>query len=237
MEDNNSLTIIESIDSRKVETVLQKINAFQQTVAKLLKQDSDYGIIPGTKRPTLLKPGGEKIAMLMGLTQEYKIVDSTRDFEKGFFQYQVSCRLKKGEVILTEGLGSANTREPKNIKLDPWGQDNTILKMAKKRAFIDAILMVASLSEIFTQDIGDDLEGHSVADQPKINVAHDSEELITPAQAKRMYAISGGNAELCKAILQAYGYSKSDQVKKVDYERLCTEIKAEADMLRAEREQ
>ena len=32
---------------------------------------------------------------------------------------------------------------------------NTILKMAKKRAFVDAILQVASLSEIFTQDLED----------------------------------------------------------------------------------
>ena len=32
---------------------------------------------------------------------------------------------------------------------------NTILKMAKKRAFVDAILQVASLSEMFTQDIED----------------------------------------------------------------------------------
>ena len=37
---------------------------------------------------------------------------------------------------------------------------NTILKMAKKRAFVDAILQVASLSEMFTQDLEDlsDLE-------------------------------------------------------------------------------
>ena len=32
---------------------------------------------------------------------------------------------------------------------------NTILKMAKKRAFIDAVLQVASLSEVFTQDLED----------------------------------------------------------------------------------
>lgn len=53
-------------------------------------------------------------------------------------------------------------------KTDNWGhikykienddicsQANTILKMAKKRAQVDATLTVASLSEIFTQDIED----------------------------------------------------------------------------------
>ena len=32
---------------------------------------------------------------------------------------------------------------------------NTVLKMAKKRAQVDAVLTVASLSEIFTQDMED----------------------------------------------------------------------------------
>lgn len=44
---------------------------------------------------------------------------------------------------------------------DPYTLTNTCLKMAKKRAQIDATLTVASLSEIFTQDIEDmDLEGN-----------------------------------------------------------------------------
>jgi len=32
---------------------------------------------------------------------------------------------------------------------------NTILKMSKKRAFIDSVLQVASLSDVFTQDLED----------------------------------------------------------------------------------
>mgnify|MGYP001236398458 FL=1 len=36
-----------------------------------------------------------------------------------------------------------------------YSQANTILKMAKKRAQVDATLTVASLSEVFTQDIED----------------------------------------------------------------------------------
>ena len=38
---------------------------------------------------------------------------------------------------------------------DPYTLANTVLKMAKKRAQIDAVLTVASLSEIFTQDMED----------------------------------------------------------------------------------
>ena len=43
-------------------------------------------------------------------------MDSTRDFEKGFFQYQVRCRLLKGDMVITEGLGACNTREKKISK-------------------------------------------------------------------------------------------------------------------------
>ena len=38
---------------------------------------------------------------------------------------------------------------------DPYTLVNTVLKMAKKRAQVDAALTVASLSEIFTQDLED----------------------------------------------------------------------------------
>jgi hypothetical protein len=41
------------------------------------------------------------------------------------------------------------------IEADANSKANTILKMAKKRAQIDAVLSVASLSEIFTQDFDD----------------------------------------------------------------------------------
>lgn len=41
------------------------------------------------------------------------------------------------------------------IDADANSKANTILKMAKKRAQIDAVLTVASLSEIFTQDFDD----------------------------------------------------------------------------------
>lgn len=41
------------------------------------------------------------------------------------------------------------------VEADANSKANTILKMAKKRAQIDAVLSVASLSEIFTQDFDD----------------------------------------------------------------------------------
>lgn len=48
--------------------------------------------------------------------------------------------------------------------------------------------------------------------------------VISAAQAKRMYAISGGDAELCKKIIAKYGYKSSKEVKWEDYEAICDEV-------------
>lgn len=232
MENVNSLSIIENVNLQQIQGTLTKITQFQQLVQSQLKQNHDYGIIPGTPKPTLLKPGAEKILMLMGLRSEFEIVDSTRDFEKGFFQYQVRCKLYRGDILITEGLGAANTKESRYLKHDPYTIDNTVLKIAKKRALIDAVLLVASLSEVFTQDLEDiDIKGNQLPKNEKQrqqqNLTPDSDAVISKAQAKRMYALSNGDAELCKRVMQKYGYEKSEQVKKIDYNKICEEIEAE----------
>ena len=65
-ETPKSLSIIDNVNLQQVQATMQKIAQFQTVVQKTLKKDHDYGIIPGTgNKPTLLKPGAEKILMLM----------------------------------------------------------------------------------------------------------------------------------------------------------------------------
>lgn len=217
-----SLAIIDTVEIQQVQATMNKISQFQQVIQKTLHQGHDFGIIPGTDKPTLLKPGAEKILMMMGLRSEFEIVDSTRDFEKGFFQYQVRCRLLKGDMVITEGLGACNTREKKYLKMDPFTMDNTVLKMAKKRALVDAALLVASLSDVFTQDIEDmDLNGEQTGGR---KVYTDQDGTISKAQAKRMFALSKGNAEIVRQVLQEYGYERSEEVKKTEYDAICSKV-------------
>lgn len=215
--------IIDMVNLDELELVMSKINKFQEIVQKTLKPNTDYGIIPGTgKKPTLLKPGAEKILMLLGIRSEFDIADKTRDFDKGFFQYQLKCKLYKGDILLTEGLGACNTREKKYAHTDGFSVDNTVLKMAKKRALVDAALMVGSLSDLFTQDLEDmDLNGNST-NQKKIYT--DQDGVISKKQAKRMFAISAGNHDLVAEVMKKYKYEKSANVKKIDYEKICAEI-------------
>lgn len=161
---DNALSIIENVNLHQVSGTMQKIAQFQAVVQQTLKQNHDFGVVPGTgSKPTLLKPGAEKILMLLGLSSEYEIIEQVQDYDKGFFAYTVRCVLTKNGQVITEGLGHCNSREKKYMseKQDVYMLGNTCLKMAKKRAQVDATLTVAALSEIFTQDIEDmDIQGN-----------------------------------------------------------------------------
>ena len=87
MEDRQmyQLSVIDSIDTNMVARTMQKIHEFQAVIQNTLKPGHDFGIIPGADKPSLLKPGSEKINMLMGITSEYEIMDKIEDYDKGFF--------------------------------------------------------------------------------------------------------------------------------------------------------
>ncbi len=190
---NELISLIQEVDVKAVSETLSKVKSLQATLKNILVDKHDYGVIPGCgDKPTLLKPGAEKILMALGIASSYELIEHTENFEgKGFFAYTVKCTLLKNGQKITEGLGHANSREKKwavesvyekdlpagtdisllkkkeiktknngtyykyEVEADANSKANTILKMAKKRSQIDAVLTVASLSEIFTQDFDD----------------------------------------------------------------------------------
>lgn len=80
-----------------------------------LNPDVDYGIIPGTQKKTLYKPGAEKIAFLFGLKPELETVKEIEDFDKGFFYYKVKCKLIHFHTgkYAGEAIRSCNSMEKK----------------------------------------------------------------------------------------------------------------------------
>ena len=224
----NKIAIIETIKETQVQKTLQAINSFQAVVKSQFKDKHHYGIIPGTgKKPTLLKPGAEVIVTLLGLSTEFSIISCTRDFDNEFFDYVIKCTLRRGGDHIAEGLGSANNKESKFVRDEgkAAGMDNNVLKMAKKRALVDAALQVGSLSDVFTQDFDDipqeDLTGASAT---RNTVENQMEKVITTGQAKRMFAVSKGNIELVRTVMSKYGYERSEQVKVKDYDSIISDI-------------
>ncbi len=156
-----------------------KVSTF---IAKQLRNEVDFGRVPGCKKPSLWQPGAQKLSFLFNLTPTFAVMDQTRtpnsDPEKCYFEYAVKCQLfnRDGQLV-GEGLGACNTLEAHyttryeeddwavkdnkaragELKQHPATLANTCLKMASKRAFVCAVLNVAGggVSEHFTQDMED----------------------------------------------------------------------------------
>lgn len=130
-----------------------EMNRFIDTV---LINGIDFGTIPNCKKPTLLKSGAEKILNYLGLIARTDITNRVEDYNVGFFSYEVKVYLIDFDgVVKGEGVGICNTKESKYAKSNGYAVQNTVIKMAKKRALVDATLNVGNLSARFTQDMED----------------------------------------------------------------------------------
>ncbi|MEA5511792.1 hypothetical protein VB715_18630 [Crocosphaera sp. UHCC 0190] len=79
-----------------------------------MKENTDYGIIPGTNgKPTLLKPGAEKLCRLLNLRPTFQLISSIVDFEKPTFYYHYQCSLYHNSELVGQGDGSCNSYEKK----------------------------------------------------------------------------------------------------------------------------
>jgi hypothetical protein len=189
--------------------VMQQVETIQELMRKAMRKDEHFGIVPGCIKPSLLKPGAEKLGLMFRLAARYKI--EKQDLGNGHREITVTCGLHhiNTGAFWGEGVGSCSTMEtkyryrgneaistgrpvpkeywdlkrtdpkkaqemlggpkfmPKKLD-DGWmicekGEKqenpeiadtyNTVLKMAKKRALVDAMLNATAASDIFTQDI------------------------------------------------------------------------------------
>lgn len=155
-----------------------KLSYLDTFVKSILKKGEhgkgDYGLVPGTNKPTMFKPGAEKLAFAFGLEARYSIVSKieepfkewdyevvtnkqTGEMEKrsvrGYFKYTILCELfnrSTGERWGSQ-LADCDSLE-RGRETSP---SNTVMKMAEKRAYVGAVLNATFTSDRFTQDIDD----------------------------------------------------------------------------------
>jgi hypothetical protein len=141
----------EGLDRRK-----ENRDTLMDWIRSALVEGRDFGsiMIRGLKsKPTLLKPGAEKIAGMLGLIPRFP---NLKEYEESAISGNdidliiLKCELHNqlGEVV-GEGVGARSTERQDN------GDLNKALKMASKSAMIDATLRCAGISEVFTQDVED----------------------------------------------------------------------------------
>lgn len=197
----------------------------------LLKRDIDFGVIPGTQRPSLFKSGAEAIAMGYGLLQHYELVSKVEDFgDSPFCMYTVRCDLCKivngQEYIFSSAYGSANTREKRNGRNDAYNAANSTLKMAQKRALTSAAIAVSGLSAAFTMDV-EDMGFSKTVDNFKPD-ATEPTATITQAQRKRLFAIAKtygmGNVELKAWLKEKFGLDSTNDITNKLYESIVEEL-------------
>ncbi len=191
-----------------------------------LKRDVDFGVIPGTKKPSLYKAGAEKIARACGMLQHYTIETKIEDPEKPLFFYLVKCELCKvsntgQEYVFYTGYGSANTAERRNGRNGAFDAANATLKMAVKRSLTSAVIAMGALSDLFTMDLENEdfMSGYS-----KIANTQDPESTISAPQIKRLFAIAndaGYNAKQAKEVLAKNGVMDTKLIKQKDYDAVC----------------
>lgn len=215
----------------EVAAIRERLHAVEEVMRGAMIRDVHFGVIPGCgKKPTMLKPGAEMLAMMFRLSPH--IDPKITDLGNGHREYIVTCsmiHIPTGDTW-AQGTGSCSTMEskyrwrnvqdfevtdmpiPKDAKdrksfyrkqgfgmmkvENDWkwvrfigdgkaenpdiaDTYNTALKMAKKRAQIDATLSALGCSHLFTQDL---------EDMPLWQFATDEKEpppMATPAQSKQ----------------------------------------------------
>jgi hypothetical protein len=110
--DQDSLVLMPVMN---LQVAKQRLDEFQGFVKGYMVEGEDYGKIPGVAKPSLFKPGAEKLKELYGLTDTYPEdrIRRVENFDTGFFFYEVTCVLtsKKTGAVVAEGKGSCNSFE------------------------------------------------------------------------------------------------------------------------------
>lgn len=98
-----------------VEQVKADVQLVQQVMREIMKEgiNNDYGVIPGCKKPSLLKPGAEKLCTTFRLAPTYHI--RRADLPRDHREYELVCTLTHiptGDVY-GQGVGCCSTKESK----------------------------------------------------------------------------------------------------------------------------
>jgi hypothetical protein len=167
--------------------IIERARAIHEIMKEAMHDGTDYGVIQGCgSKPSLLKPGAEKLLMMFQVAPKVTVTDLCTPPD--VYRYRVIVSLvSQAGVYLGDGVGEATSLEHKwHDKKDGSTVNapdvcNTILKMAKKRALVDAVLTVLGASDIFTQDIEDNAPAPGKAPAPakKDNKPKDGDALTT----------------------------------------------------------
>ena len=167
-ENNEALQVVSNTGMMSMKTITDRVNIVHEVLEKVMKNGTHYGTVPGCgARKVLFKPGADVLAMTFRLVPQFAVTKT--DLENGHREFDVTCSMYSADgILLGQGVGSCSTME-KKYRYRREGDKrvenediadvyNTVLKMAKKRAHVDATLTVTGAGDLFTQDLIEDEE-------------------------------------------------------------------------------
>ncbi|HOK84688.1 MAG TPA: DUF1018 domain-containing protein [Pseudothermotoga sp.] len=187
------------VTEKEIQQLKYQYDMFRKLQQVVLEENVDYGFPAGKKsqdqKPSLYKSGAEKLTRLFNLTPEFELIKQIE--EQGFIMYAFRCQLKTSTgQLVGEGYGACNSREKQGWNANPWAFQNNILKMAKKRAHVDAVLTGLGASNVFTQDIEDTVEDqHQRNENKHTEPTGDQERKLTEKQMRMIRGLINSLAE------------------------------------------
>lgn len=95
-----------------IEELVAQVQKIQAAMQKVMTDGEHYGVIPGTKKPTLLKPGAEKLCLLFRLDPQYEVTNHQEGDHLTVESRCVLWHIPTGNRM-GSGMGSCSTKESK----------------------------------------------------------------------------------------------------------------------------
>jgi len=203
--------------------------ALMEWIRSALVEGVDYGVIQtkrGPSKPSLWKPGAEKICGMLGVTVHFPTL---HDYEQAALHgVEIKNIIIRSEIRGAAGRVVADGVGARTLAQD-YGDLNKALKMAEKSAHIDATLRMAGLSEVFTQDL-EDMKDTGPEPVPKTTNTKPAQpetresKRISEAQRKRLEARIGefglARERVKSWIGKAWGIEHFQELTPEQYDRL-----------------
>lgn len=115
------LTVIENsfMPVMTLSDAAERFKALGHFANQIMIKGTDYGVVPGSTKPTLLKPGAEKLTTFFGLRAVPVLVEKTEDWTgaqhggEPFFHYWFRYELYRGSILIAAADGACNSWESK----------------------------------------------------------------------------------------------------------------------------
>lgn len=157
-----TLTSTELIKRRKI---------IQDVMENVMQDGMHYGTIPGVPKPMMFKAGADLLCNTFRLAPKYLI--QRNDIGGGHREYEITTNLYHAvtDQFWGSGLGCASTMERKfryrkgQENADIADVYNNVLKIAKKRSLVDAILTATGAADMFSHHEEDEEQEERATEQ------------------------------------------------------------------------